>query len=50
MYTLNISAFWQVMYCLYGNGACDWRDLGTWEVKSVQKLPVQEVQGIGGGR
>lgn len=50
MYTLNISAFWQVRYCLYGNGACDWRDLGTWEVKSVQKLPVQEVQGIGGGR
>jgi hypothetical protein len=50
MYTLNISAFWQVRYCLYGNGTCDWRDLGTWEVKSVQKLPVQEVQGIGGGR
>lgn len=52
MYTLNISAFWQVMYCLYDSArsACDWRDLGTWEVKSVQKLPVQEVQGIGGGR
>jgi hypothetical protein len=40
------------MYCLYDSArsACDWRDLGTWEVKSVQKLPVQEVQGIGGGR
>lgn len=50
MYTLQISAFWQVRYCLYANGACDWRDLGTWEVKSVQKLPVQEVQGIGGQR
>jgi hypothetical protein len=50
MYTLNISAFWQVRYCLWSGSACDWRDLGTWEVKSVQRLPVQEVQGIGGGR
>jgi hypothetical protein len=50
MYTLRISAFWQVRYCLWTGSACDWRDLGTWEVKSIQKLPVQEVQGIGGGR
>ena len=50
MYDIKISAFWQVRYCLWTGSACNWQDLGTWEVKSVQKLPVQEVQGIGGGR
>ena len=52
MYEVKISAFWQVRYCLSGagDGECSWQDLGTWEVKSVQMLPVQEVQGIGGER
>lgn len=52
MFTLRISAHWQVRYCLWDAAAaeCNWRDLGTWEVRSVQRLPVQEVQGIGGGR
>jgi hypothetical protein len=55
MYTVKVSSFWTVSYCTTPDtetdrDRCDWHDLGTFEVKSVQKLPVQEVQGVGGGR
>jgi len=55
MYAVQISAFWTVQ--IFTPDPTDptrttgtWKPLGTFEVKSVQKLPVQEVQGVGGGR
>ncbi|HEY3001742.1 MAG TPA: hypothetical protein VGJ44_05280, partial [Kribbellaceae bacterium] len=55
MYTVKISAFWTVQ--IFTPDPNDpnrvegtWAPMGTFEVKSVQKLPVQEVQGVGGSR
>jgi hypothetical protein len=44
MYTVKLSIFWDVSYWKAG----EWKLLGTYEVKAVQRLPVQEVQAIGG--
>jgi hypothetical protein len=52
MYDVKVSAFWEVrMYIRDETIPTEgiWRPIGTFEVKSIQKLPVQEVQGIGGG-
>lgn len=46
MYTVNISVFWDV--ALWRTDQNSWSDLGRFEVKAVQRLPVQEVQAIGG--
>jgi hypothetical protein len=46
MYTVKLSIFWHVMYWKTHG---DWQRIGNeFEVKAVQRLPVQEVQAIGG--
>ncbi len=55
MYTVQVSAFWTVQLWTPDPNDPDrvkgtWAPFATFEVKSVQKLPVQEVQGVGGGR
>ncbi|HEU4946245.1 MAG TPA: hypothetical protein VFT31_03730 [Kribbella sp.] len=49
MYTVKLSIFWDVSYWKEIGGAPGtWTLIGTYEVKAVQRLPVQEVQAIGG--
>lgn len=47
MYTVKLSIFWEVSYW---RNQQDWTRVGTkeHEVRAVQRLPVQEVQAIGG--
>jgi hypothetical protein len=46
MYEVKISVFWDV--AVWQTALSRWGDLGRYEVKAVQRLPVQEVQAIGG--
>lgn len=53
MYTVKLSIFWEVSYWKMVNGAPVWTPIGDpvrdpIEIKAVQRLPVQEVQTIGG--
>ena len=46
MYTVKLTITWLVSYWVgQANG---WQTLGTADVSAVQRLPVQEVQAIGG--
>lgn len=45
MYTVKLWVYWDVAYWKTGVG---WRLLGSYPVEAVQRLPVQEVQAIGG--
>ncbi len=46
MYTVKLTITWEVSYWV---GRADgWQSLGTADVHAVQRLPVQEVQAIGG--
>jgi hypothetical protein len=45
MYTVKLTIHWQVDYWLVGEG---WKYAGEADVHAVQRLPVQEVQAIGG--
>jgi hypothetical protein len=45
MYTVKLTITWDVSYW---TGQPDWNPLGSAEVHAVQRLPVQEVQAIGG--
>ncbi|GAA0617275.1 hypothetical protein HPO96_12500 [Kribbella sandramycini] len=45
MYTVKLTITWDVSYWI---GPPDWNPLGSAEVHAVQRLPVQEVQAIGG--
>jgi hypothetical protein len=45
MYKLHLTVFWEVAYWKQGVG---WRTLGVSEVNAIQRLPVQEVQSVGG--
>jgi hypothetical protein len=47
MYTVKLTITWTVSYWV-GKDAGGWNDLGKAEVHAVQRLPVQEVQAIGG--
>jgi len=47
MYTVKLTITWTVQYWV-GKDAGGWQDLGTADVHAVQRLPVQEVQAIGG--
>ncbi|TWD84371.1 hypothetical protein FB561_5558 [Kribbella amoyensis] len=46
MYTVKLKIRWDVSYWRTATG--DWVQLGSAEVEAVQRLPVQEVQAIGG--
>jgi hypothetical protein len=49
MYTVKLSIWWQVSYWKRFMGIPRWTAVGPmYEVKAVQRLPVQEVQAIGG--
>jgi len=45
MYTVKLKVFWEVSYWKT-HGI--WASIGTYPVEAVQRLPVQEVQAIGG--
>ncbi|MET7282796.1 hypothetical protein ABZS29_31495 [Kribbella sp. NPDC005582] len=45
MYTVKLTIRWDVSYWI---GPPDWKFLGSADVHAVQRLPVQEVQAIGG--
>ena len=45
MYTVKLTIHWEVSYWAGGQA---WTPLGTADVHAVQRLPVQEVQAIGG--
>ncbi|NEA37241.1 hypothetical protein [Streptomyces sp. SID13031] len=45
MYTVKLTITWTVSYW---TGQPKWHDIGTAEIHAVQRLPVQEVQSIGG--
>ena len=45
MYTVKLNITWEVSYWV---GQPAWRPIGTAKVTAVQRLPVQEVQAIGG--
>lgn len=47
MYTVKLTMHWQVDY--WRSEAGGWQGVGQAEVRAVQRLPVQEVQAIGGG-
>lgn len=44
-YHVRLSIFWEVRYWSPVSG---WNSLGVYEVKAEQRLPVQEVQAVGG--
>jgi hypothetical protein len=44
MYTVKLTITWTVAYWTGG----PWRDIGTATINAVQRLPVQEVEAIGG--
>jgi hypothetical protein len=46
MYTVKLTITWEVSYWV--GRATGWQVLGTADVHAVQRLPVQEVQAIGG--
>jgi hypothetical protein len=45
MYTVKLTITWEVSYWI---GQPAWKPIGTADVHAVQRLPVQEVQAIGG--
>lgn len=45
MYTVKLTVFWEVAYTKSNEA---WVTIGTYPVEAVQRLPVQEVQAIGG--
>lgn len=45
MYTVKLTITWTVAYW---TGGPDWKDVGEATIHAVQRLPVQEVQAIGG--
>lgn len=45
MYTVKLTVFWEVAYW---KSRGTWVPIGTYPVEAVQRLPVQEVQAIGG--
>lgn len=45
MYTVKLTITWTVAYW---TGGPTWNDIGTAQIHAVQRLPVQEVQAIGG--
>ncbi|HEY9338475.1 MAG TPA: hypothetical protein VIQ79_28780 [Kribbella sp.] len=47
MYTVKLTITWDVSYWV-GKDAGGWKSIGTADVNAVQRLPVQEVQAIGG--
>jgi hypothetical protein len=44
MYTVKLTITWAVSYWVGGG----WQEIGRANVNAVQRLPVQEVQAIGG--
>jgi hypothetical protein len=46
MYTVKLTITWEVSYWV--NPATQWQAIGRANVEAVQRLPVQEVQAIGG--
>jgi hypothetical protein len=46
MYTVKLKIFWDVSY--WHTNTDSWHYLGSAEVDAVQRLPVQEVQAVGG--
>jgi hypothetical protein len=47
MYTVKLTITWEVSYWI-GKDAGGWKPIGRANVTAVQRLPVQEVQAIGG--
>ncbi|MBB5978599.1 hypothetical protein [Kribbella solani] len=47
MYTVKLTITWEAFYWI-GKDAGGWKSIGTADVTAVQRLPVQEVQAIGG--
>ncbi|GAA1574265.1 hypothetical protein GCM10009804_33760 [Kribbella hippodromi] len=47
MYTVKLTITWEVSYWI-GKDAGGWKSIGKANVTAVQRLPVQEVQAIGG--
>ncbi|TKK80011.1 hypothetical protein FDA38_16815 [Kribbella jiaozuonensis] len=47
MYTVKLTITWEVSYWI-GRDAGEWHPIGQANVTAVQRLPVQEVQAIGG--
>jgi hypothetical protein len=47
MYTVKLTITWEVSYWI-GKDAGGWHPIGKANVNAVQRLPVQEVQAIGG--
>ncbi|MEV0285149.1 MULTISPECIES: hypothetical protein [unclassified Kribbella] len=47
MYTVKLTITWEVSYWI-GKDAGGWHSIGKANVNAVQRLPVQEVQAIGG--
>ncbi|MFF0341146.1 hypothetical protein [Kribbella sp. NPDC004875] len=47
MYTVKLTITWDVSYWV-GKDADGWHSIGTADVSAVQRLPVQEVEAIGG--
>jgi len=47
MYTVKLTITWDVSYWI-GKDLGEWTSIGTADVHAVQRLPVQEVQAIGG--
>ncbi|HZX05936.1 hypothetical protein [Kribbella sp.] len=47
MYTVKLTITWEVSYWI-GKDAGGWKPIGQADVHAVQRLPVQEVQAIGG--
>jgi hypothetical protein len=48
MYTVKLTIHWQVDYWRGPDALQDWTRVGEADVHAVQRLPVQEVQAIGG--
>jgi hypothetical protein len=46
MYTVKLTITWEVSYWV--GQATGWNKIGTADVHAVQRLPVQEVEAIGG--
>jgi hypothetical protein len=46
MYTVKLTIYWEVSY--WRTLTHTWKTIGTYPVTAVQRLPVQEVQTIGG--
>jgi hypothetical protein len=46
MYTVKLTIYWDVAYWTVETN--EWKWIGRYPVTAVQRLPVQEVQTIGG--